>query len=286
MAYVLDGSWAWNAAAPVERRAETALEALEAFIAYLREDHRALIQDEAGRMMLPAELLREALQDTPEARLVAVLADYASTLRDREVDWLLGRFTILASSEYEAGLKDVEAHGTPTADRRRADADELERLDGVLFNQRSYWRLAGAAWVRDFHELPPAEVVTELRRRHPRTDVNELRNGAEEQLRRYGGRPPRYQALPSPDGRWGVWDNEACRFARRWVHEGVARAHADALDDGRPWTEKDYGRELDLAVQLSLRRRQGRMRWAQRWRPTSPAPPSPPTPRRGSGPRP
>src|SRR2546421_347078 len=85
-------AWAWNTDAPAERRAETATEALRAYVAYLREDHRPVVQAEDGAILWPAHLLAWARQQEPGDQLVKVLADYAEAVRVREMDIALGRF--------------------------------------------------------------------------------------------------------------------------------------------------------------------------------------------------
>lgn len=288
MGYVLNGAWAWLDGAPAERRVDTAVEAIGAYAAYLREDHCAPIQNDRSEPVSPAQLLAEAraqaTDSEPRRRLTDVLADYAAALRVREMDMVLGRYSVLTSRNYENDLRQFEAQGGSAAWRRGVDAEERARLRDIFLGDRPSWHLAGAAWVRDLHVSPPDDVIAELQARNPHSRAAELRTGAEDELRRHGGRPPRYQVFPSPDGAYGVWDSHTVRVERRWAFEGIARAHMEALNDGRPWTERHYGREMHLMAELSVRRSRERSRQGDGSEPPTPIPP--PTPRRILGPRP
>jgi len=288
MGYVLNGAFAWLDGTPIERRAETALDAIGAFAAYLREDHNPPIQNDMGEPVSPAQLFAEAhvhaTDDESRRRLTDVLADYAAAVRVREMDMALGRYSVLTSRNYENDLQQFEAGGGSAAWRRGVDAEERARLRDIFLGDRPSWHLAGAAWVRDLQVPPPEEVIAELQARNPYTRAGELRTGAEDELRRHGGRPPRYQVFPSPDGAYGVWDSQTVRVERRWAYEGIARAHMEALNDGRPWTERHYGRELHLMAELSVRRSRLRSRSREGSEPQTPI--APPAPRRTLGPRP
>lgn len=284
MSYVLTCTSILNDGAPAARHVDTALDALGAFVAYLREDHVAPIQNDRGEVIPPARLLEMAHAETadPEShrRLIAVMADYAEAAGHREMQSVRERHRVLNSDEYEADLRMFEAQSGPAVWRRESDAEERVRLQEILDN-RSSWRLAGAAWFPDFHTLPPAEVVTELRTGRLRSLAHELRLGAEEELRRLGDRPPRYQVVPSPDGPTrSVVDSDTGRVERRWVVHQITQAHADALNTGNPWSDRNYGRELDLWSRLRVARRRAHRRSA----PGSASPPTASsTPRRGAG---
>ena len=288
MSYILTCASILNDMAPAVRRADTPLDALRAFVAYMREDHVAPIQNDQGELIPPARLLKEAHAEAADAqshrRLIAVMADYAEAAGLREMRSARERHGVLNSDEYEADLRLYEEQSGPAIWRREIDAEDRVRLRDIL-DHRSSWHLAGAAWFRDFHTLPPAEVVTQLRTGRPRSKAHELRVGAEEELRRHGGRPPRYQVVSSPDGPvCSVVDSDTGRVERRWVNHQIAQAHADALNTGRPWSERNYGRELDLWARVRVERRPVHQRTASGS--ASPQPASPTAPRRGSWRRP
>lgn len=264
MSYVLTCATVFTDGAPAERRADTALDALRAFVAYLHEDHVAPILSESGELISPARLLEEARTQAadPESRrqLTGVLADYAETAWLREVLWATSRYVVLNSDEYKADLRTFEAQSGPGVWRRETDAEERSRLRDLL-EIRSTWHLAGAVWFRNFHVLPPAEVVIEVRARLTRPLADQFRLGANDERRRNGGRPPRYQVVPSPDAvSYSVVDGETHRVARRWSLYPIARAHADALNAGRPWDDRNDGRELDLWARARVERRPPRRR--------------------------
>jgi hypothetical protein len=256
MGYVLSSFVPSDDPVRLEQRADTALVALQAFVAFLRAGRPPAIQDDAGTTVLPAQLFDEAQRRGSGPRLASVLADYADAVRAGELHLARERFAALSNAPYGA----VQGQGEPPADvrewRRSTDAGELLRLGELFIRRRSAWHLTGTVWLRDFDVVPPDEVVTELERRHADSDVHNLRRGAEDELARHGGRPPRFQVVPSPDGAYHVWDTRSSRSERRWALPSVARAHAEALNEGRPWAERDVDRELDLeSRRLRLRRR-------------------------------
>jgi hypothetical protein len=275
MAYVLSGLGAWDESVPHERRAEDALEALRAVTAYLREDHRAPIRDGAGQSISLAQLLTEANGEArswgDQARLATALADWVEATRERDLEHARQMYEMLTGPRYEQEMLIAESLGGATDEQRRCDAEERRRLRDYLFDDGS-WREAGAAWARDFGQPPLQEVVDELILRHPGSYCPELRLGAEEWLSRSDVRLDHYEARPTADGFWGVWSKEKGQFQHTYVFEGIARAHAEAFNSGRPWTDKDFGREMQVAVDRIIRRSE-RVRWA---RASSPSPPSPP----------
>lgn len=294
MAYLLSGLGAWNEQAPRERRATNALEALRAAVAYLREDHRAQISDEDGRPVSLGQVLAMARDQAGALaagrRLTTALADYVEAVRDRDVERVRGRYELLTGPGYEREMLMAESTDASTAEQRRHDAEERHRLRDYLHDDGS-WREVGVAWARDFGQPPPPNVVEEVLRRHPDARCDDLRLGAEEWLNRTEMRPESYQALPTADGFWGVWSKDAGEFERTYVFESIAQAHVDALNAQRPWSDRDFKREMQVAVDLIARRserheqsdsavqrlrtqrRAARRRWA-RASTSSPPPPS------------
>jgi hypothetical protein len=163
---------------------ETAGAALVEYIELRRDGGPAAIRDEAGRRVEPAHLLAEAIDQAihPSSRqaLGTVLADYVEFLRQRELDWARERWVTLFSPDYEAGLLLMRARAEPTAHLRRADAEELERLDDILFGHAD-WREAGGAWAFYLGE-PPRLLLDELARRRPDARLDQFVVGAHERV--------------------------------------------------------------------------------------------------------
>jgi hypothetical protein len=134
---------------PPERPAETAVEALEAFVRYRRDDVRPRVSDDAGQPVSLPVLLATAIWETDGApaerqRLITAMADHVGTsLRLWD---------------------DAVPYEHPAAD---------------------YWRDAGRAWALDFERHPPRALLDELRRRYPYPHLDALRHAVEEQLPRY-----------------------------------------------------------------------------------------------------
>ncbi len=129
MAYVLSGAGASSDGDLDDRRADSALAALRAYVGYLCQDHVAPIQDEAGQPVTLPRLLAEAEGEAsaPDAQqqLAGVLADYTDTI--------LWPWDDAAPYAYPPDI---------------------------------YWRQAGQAWARDFGQEPPQRVLDELGDRH------------------------------------------------------------------------------------------------------------------------
>jgi hypothetical protein len=274
--YLLSGLGAWDQQVPHERHAANALDALRAATAYLREDHPAQVHDDVGRPVslarLRAAAAREAGDQETRRELTTVLADYAEAERDRDLERARAMYALLTGPRYEEEMSIADSLGSSTDEQRRRDADERHRLRDYLFDDGS-WRDAGAAWARDFGAPPSREVVAELARRHPDSHCEEFRLGADEWLTRSDALPDRYHARQTPDGFWGIWNVEQRRFVRTYAFENIARSHTDALNGGRHWTEQDFGRQMQVAVELMLRRSE-RARWAGGSTASAPADPA------------
>jgi hypothetical protein len=163
---------------------ETAGAALVQYIELRRDGGPAAIRDDAGRRVEPAHLVAEAIDQAihPSRRqaLGTVLADYVEFLRQRELDWAHHRWATLSSPDREADLLLMRARAKPTAHLRRADAEELQRMDAVLFGDGD-WREAGGAWAYYFGE-PPKLLLDELARRHPDGRLDQFVVGAHERV--------------------------------------------------------------------------------------------------------
>ncbi len=191
----------------------------------------------------------------------------------------------------EAGQPVSLLHLLSEAARLARDRDALQPLVGVLADYadthlrpeieadppEARWRAAGRGWARDFEHSPPQPLLDELARRHPHARCDELRQAAEKAL-------PRYSPQPTMAREWGVWDNRAGEFKHLHAHEGVARAHACALNDARPWLDQHHDEATDAAVQAVLNRRAARARWASQSNPSPPGPTPERQPRPGRQP--
>ncbi len=223
---------------PAERRAETALQALEVFVSYLPADDRPRIHDDEEQPISLPVLLALAQWESGDPahrqRLIAGLADYVGT--------------ILRPWEDRPQFPHPPDH---------------------------YWREAGRAWARDFERPIPQALLDELDRRYTLPRLDELRAGVNERL-------PRHVALPTTrPGRWGVWDNPVAEFRNLYVDHDVARAHADALNVGRPWSQEEHLEATGAESDGEPDRRAARARWAQNVSQPPPASPPQSTPRSG-----
>jgi hypothetical protein len=165
-------------------RAETAGVALVALVELRRDGDPAMIRDDAGRRVAPRQLLAEAVDQArdPGAQrsLAIVLADYVAFLLQRELDAAREMWVALSGPDREADLLLMEAKGEPTADLRRSDAADVERLNDILFGDGA-WREAGGAWAYSLGE-PPRLLLDELVRRHPDGRPDQFVVGAYEQM--------------------------------------------------------------------------------------------------------
>ncbi len=142
MAYVLSGAGASSDGDLDDRRADSALAVLRAYVGYLCQDHVAPIQDEAGQPVTLPRLLAEAEGEAsaPDAQqqLAGVLADYTDTI--------LWPWDDAAPYAYPPDI---------------------------------YWRQAGQAWARDFgQESHPSGSSTSWATATPYPRINELQHAA------------------------------------------------------------------------------------------------------------
>jgi hypothetical protein len=186
----------------------------------------------------------------------------------------------------DAGQPVSLLHLLSEAARLARDRDALQPLVGVLADYadthlrpeieadppEARWRAAGRSWARDFELPPPQPLLDELARRHPHAHCDEMRQAAEETL-------PRFSAQPIVSREWGVWDRGMEEWRHVYAHEGVARAHARALNGAQLWLDQHHDEATDAAVQAVLNRRAARARWASQSNP-SPTGPTPERPRR------
>jgi hypothetical protein len=262
MSYVLAGEGAWAPTAPAQRRADTALDALRAAAAYLRQDQSAPIRDDAGRAVALGAVLDEALLEAADSeasrQLAIALADYVDAALDRDLQWAAVEYAYLDGAARELELTYAVMQAQPTADLRRHDDAERARIHEIL-DGASTWARAGELWARDFGQPPPEVLLDELGRREAPARRDAFRRGAEAWLTKAGPPPGNYEAQRRADG-WGVWNNQAGALLQMYEDEGAARAHYDALTAGRSWTSRDWTRVVEVGATLAERRRQERLR--------------------------
>jgi hypothetical protein len=224
----------------------------------------------------------ERRTDTALAALRAVVAylrvDHVAPVRD-DADQRVSLPGLLAEALWEAE--------GPTAERQLISvlADYVETslrpwADTVPYEDppETYWRHAGWSWASGFKRTPLKLLLDELARRYSCPRIDELWHGVNERL-------PRYLALPtSCRGQWGVWDGQTDEFRHLHFFEGVAVAHAEALNAGRPWTDEDQHRARRAADSLEFHRRTARARQASTGAASPPAPTPASRPRSGRRP--